>query len=59
MFRDYSSLVSDFLKGLVLRHLLADTLNNLNENIGGLIHKFAVGTKIGRVVDHEEGCQRI
>lgn len=33
-------------------------INDLNENLGGLIRKFADVTKINKVVDSEEGCHR-
>ena len=34
-------------------------INNLEENIAGLISKFADDTKIGGVADSDEDCQRI
>ena len=34
-------------------------INDLEENVAGLISKFADDTKIGGVVDSEEDCQRI
>ena len=34
-------------------------VNDLEENVAGLISKFADNTKIGGVADSEEDCQRI
>lgn len=31
---------------------------HLDEKVGGLISKFAEGTKISGIADSEEGCQR-
>eukprot|EP00061_Rhincodon_typus_P009006 g32134.t1 len=50
----------EMLCGSVLGPLLFVVyINDLEENVAGLINKFADQTKIGGVVDSEEDCQRI
>eukprot|EP00061_Rhincodon_typus_P013580 g40033.t1 len=63
VYMDFSKAFDKFphaIRGSVLGPLLfVIYLNNLEENIAGLITKFADDTKIDGVADSEEDCQRI
>jgi len=57
---DWGSVASGDPQGSALGPLLSVVyINDLEENVGGLISKFVDDTKIGEVADSVGDCQRI